>query len=116
MDWERIEGNWHHFKGNARRHWVKLSDQELEAVAGNRDQLAGKIQEVYGVSKEIAPWFEARDVSEGVELVGEGASGYAGTVAPTARERRGSPRSASRGSRAASRSPTRRDALSADRG
>ena len=54
VDWERIEGNWHHFKGNARRHWVKLSDQELEAVSGNRDQLAGKIQEVYGVSKEIA--------------------------------------------------------------
>ena len=26
--------------------------------------------------QEIAPWFEARDVSEGVELVGEGAAGY----------------------------------------
>jgi voltage-gated potassium channel len=26
--------------------------------------------------QEIAPWFEARSVSQGVELVGQGASGY----------------------------------------
>lgn len=54
MDWDRIERNWHHFKANAKRHWTKLSDETLEAVAGNRDRLAGKIQEAYGVSKEIA--------------------------------------------------------------
>jgi uncharacterized protein YjbJ (UPF0337 family) len=54
MDWERIEGNWAHFKGNARRHWSKLTDEQLELVAGKRDRLAGKIQEVYGVSSEIA--------------------------------------------------------------
>ena len=54
MDWTRIARNWKHFKDNAKRHWVKLSDEQLDDVAGNRDQLAGKIQEVYGVSKEIA--------------------------------------------------------------
>ena len=54
MDWDRIERNWDHFKGNARRHWVKLSDEQLALTAGNRAQLAGKIQEVYGVSQEIA--------------------------------------------------------------
>ena len=54
MNWDRIERNWQHYKGNAKRHWVKLSDEQLDLVAGNRDQLAGKIQEVYGVSKEIA--------------------------------------------------------------
>jgi uncharacterized protein YjbJ (UPF0337 family) len=54
MTWDRIERNWQHYKGNAKRHWGKLSDEQLDLVAGNRDQLAGKIQEVYGVSKEIA--------------------------------------------------------------
>ena len=54
MIWDRIERNWQHYKGNAKRHWVRLSDEQLDFVAGNRDQLAGKIQEVYGVSKEIA--------------------------------------------------------------
>jgi uncharacterized protein YjbJ (UPF0337 family) len=54
MNWERIEVNWKHYKGNAKRHWVKLSDQELEVIAGNRERLADKISEVYGVSREIA--------------------------------------------------------------
>jgi uncharacterized protein YjbJ (UPF0337 family) len=54
MDWDRIEKNWEHFKGNARRHWAKLSAGELDLIAGRREQLIGKLQEVYGLSKEIA--------------------------------------------------------------
>ena len=54
MIWDRIERNWQHYKGNAKRHWIKLSDEQLDLVAGNRDQLAVRIQEVYGVPKEIA--------------------------------------------------------------
>jgi uncharacterized protein YjbJ (UPF0337 family) len=54
VDWDRIERNWKHFKGNAKRHWIKLSDEQLDAVAGKREALAGKIREVYGLSQEIA--------------------------------------------------------------
>jgi len=54
MNWKFIEVNWKHYKGNAKRHWVKLSDDELEVIAGNREQLAEKIRQVYGVSPEIA--------------------------------------------------------------
>ena len=54
MDWERIEANWKHFKGNARRHWSKLSEEALELVAGDRERLADKLREVYGLSKEVA--------------------------------------------------------------
>ena len=54
MDWDRIERNWKHFKDNARRHWVKLTDEQLVAVAGDRDRLAATIQQVYGMSKDIA--------------------------------------------------------------
>jgi uncharacterized protein YjbJ (UPF0337 family) len=54
MEWGRIEANWKHYKANARRHWIKLSEEDLELVAGNREQLADKIRSVYGVSKEIA--------------------------------------------------------------
>ena len=65
MDWDRIERNWHHFKGNARRHWVKLSDKQLDAIGGKRERLAGKIQEVYGIStetaeKQLAAWQHAQ--------------------------------------------------------
>jgi len=54
MNWERIEVNWKHFKHNAKRHWVKLSEEELEVIAGSRERLAEKIRQVYGISREIA--------------------------------------------------------------
>jgi len=40
--------------GQAKEQWGKLTDDDLEIVAGRRDQLAGKIQERYGVAKDEA--------------------------------------------------------------
>ena len=61
MNWDRIEGHWKHLAGQAKEQWGKLTDDDLDIVAGRRDQLAGKIQEHYGVAKEdaekqIAEW------------------------------------------------------------
>jgi len=52
MNWDRIEGNWKQFKGTVKQQWGKLSDDQLEVIGGKRDQLAGKIQETYGISKD----------------------------------------------------------------
>ena len=52
MNWDRIEGNWKQFKGKAKQQWGKLSDDQLEVIAGKRDNLSGKIQEAYGISKD----------------------------------------------------------------
>ena len=52
MNWDRIEGNWKQLKGNVREQWAKLTDDQLEAIGGKRDQLVGKIQEAYGITKE----------------------------------------------------------------
>ena len=54
MNWDRIEGNWKQFKGNVKEKWGKLTDDQLDVIAGKRDQLADKIQETYGVSKDEA--------------------------------------------------------------
>ena len=54
MNWDRIEGQWAQLKGRAREQWGKLSDDDVDVVAGKRDQLAGKIQERYGYEKEQA--------------------------------------------------------------
>ena len=52
MNWDRIEGSWKQFKGNAKQQWGKLTDDRLDVIAGKRDSLAGKIQETYGISKD----------------------------------------------------------------
>ncbi len=54
MNWDRAEGNWKQFKGIVKEQWGKLTDDQLDVIAGKRTQLAGKIQEAYGFSKEEA--------------------------------------------------------------
>jgi uncharacterized protein YjbJ (UPF0337 family) len=51
-NWEQLAGQWKQVKGEARKKWGKLTDDELMQVDGNRDILAGKIQEKYGIAKE----------------------------------------------------------------
>ena len=54
MNWDIVEGNWKHFKGKVKEQWGKLTDDNLDVIAGKRDGLAGKIQEAYGVTKDEA--------------------------------------------------------------
>jgi len=52
MNQDRISGNWKQFKGKVKEQWGKLTDDDLNVVEGKRDQLAGRIQERYGYTKE----------------------------------------------------------------
>jgi uncharacterized protein YjbJ (UPF0337 family) len=54
MNWDRISGNWTQWKGRVRERWGKLTDDELDVVAGRRDELAGRIQQVYGLTRDEA--------------------------------------------------------------
>jgi len=54
MDWNRVEGNWKQLKGKVKEQWGKLTDDDLDVIAGKRDQLEGKIQERYGIAKDKA--------------------------------------------------------------
>jgi uncharacterized protein YjbJ (UPF0337 family) len=52
MNWDRIQGNWKQVVGKAKAQWGKLTDDDLDVVAGRREQLAGRIQERYGIAKD----------------------------------------------------------------
>ena len=54
MNWDRIQGNWKQITGQAKEQWGKLTDDDIDVIAGRREQLSGKIQERYGVAKEVA--------------------------------------------------------------
>ena len=54
MNWDRIEGNWKQFTGEAQAQWGKLTNDDLDVVAGNREKLVGKIQERYGKERDEA--------------------------------------------------------------
>jgi uncharacterized protein YjbJ (UPF0337 family) len=54
MTWDEIAGNWKQLVGKVKEKWGKLTDDDLTAVAGKKDQLAGRLQERYGYEKEQA--------------------------------------------------------------
>lgn len=54
MNWEQIEGNWNQVKGQVKQKWGDLTNDDIEHVAGKRDQLLGTLQEKYGIAKEEA--------------------------------------------------------------
>jgi len=54
MAWDQVEGNWKQLKGKVKQQWGRLTDDHLTTIAGKRDELAGRIQEVYGIKKDEA--------------------------------------------------------------
>ena len=52
MNWEQVKGNWNQVKGGVKKQWGKLTDDQLDVIAGKREQLSGKIQEAYGITKD----------------------------------------------------------------
>jgi len=54
MNWDQIEGKWKQFKGSVKQQWGKLTDDDLDHIAGTRDKFVGKLQERYGLAKEDA--------------------------------------------------------------
>jgi len=54
MNSDIAAGNWKQFVGKARQKWGKLTDSDWEVVAGKKDELIGKIQERYGISRDEA--------------------------------------------------------------
>ena len=54
MNWDRIEGNWLQFKGKAKEQWGKLTNDDMDRLNGKREQLIGRIQESYGLSRDEA--------------------------------------------------------------
>jgi uncharacterized protein YjbJ (UPF0337 family) len=54
MNWDQISGMWKQYSGKLRERWGKLTDDDLQQIAGKKDQLIGRIQERYGISREAA--------------------------------------------------------------
>lgn len=52
MNTDMIEGKWTELKGHLREAYGDLTDDELEAMKGDREQLEGRLQQRLGKSKQ----------------------------------------------------------------
>ena len=54
MNSDQMKGKWKQMKGSVKERWGKLTDDDLDVISGQQDQLVGKIQERYGIAREEA--------------------------------------------------------------
>jgi len=88
MNWDQVEGNWKQAVGRLKEKWGRLSDDQLTEIGGRKDSLVGKIQELYGATRDEAErqvndWLSDMDRS-GNPL--QGAPGFAQQSAAEAGE------------------------------
>ncbi len=50
----QLKGDWNKLKGKVKEKWAELTDDDMLAIEGQRDQLVGRVQERYGFAKEQA--------------------------------------------------------------
>jgi uncharacterized protein YjbJ (UPF0337 family) len=54
MNNDRVQGNWKQVKGKIKEQWGKLTGDEIDQLEGKGDQLAGVLQERYGIERDEA--------------------------------------------------------------
>jgi uncharacterized protein YjbJ (UPF0337 family) len=54
MNWDQVEGRWDQFKGAMKSKWSKLTDDDLGNLKGKRQQIIGRLVELYGIKKDEA--------------------------------------------------------------
>lgn len=54
MNSDRWRGQWKQVKGRIKEQWGRLTDDDLDVIAGKRQQLLGRIQERHGIAREEA--------------------------------------------------------------
>jgi uncharacterized protein YjbJ (UPF0337 family) len=54
MNQDVLKGKWNQLKGNVRRQWGKLTDDDVDQIQGDSEVLLGRLQERYGRTKEEA--------------------------------------------------------------
>ena len=63
MNEDTLKGQWNQVKGQLRKQWGRLTDDDLDQIKGSRDILLGKLQEYYGKNRdenerELETWLD----------------------------------------------------------
>jgi uncharacterized protein YjbJ (UPF0337 family) len=87
-----LQGRWNYLKGELKKRWGQLTDDDLRWTEGNIDQLIGRIQERTGETRDAIENYLGQFASEGRATVSsavESAGAYAQEVSHRLRDRYG---------------------------
>jgi uncharacterized protein YjbJ (UPF0337 family) len=54
MNTDTLQGKWRQLRGEAQIQWGRLTNDDLDEIAGNTEKLIGKLQERYGYARDRA--------------------------------------------------------------
>ncbi|WP_024930837.1 hypothetical protein [Methylophilus sp. OH31] len=54
MDWDLIQANWTPLESMIHSQWSRLTQDNIYMIAGKRDLLGAKLQQIYGINKDEA--------------------------------------------------------------
>jgi uncharacterized protein YjbJ (UPF0337 family) len=54
MNKDILQGKWRQMRGEMKKWWGQLTDDELDKIEGDQDKLLGLLQEKYGYTREKA--------------------------------------------------------------
>ena len=59
MNESQFKGKWNQLKGEVKKKWGQLTDDDLTEVEGDYNKFVGKVQERHGDSKEqVKDWID----------------------------------------------------------
>ncbi len=69
MNHDTLKGEWKQISGKIRAKWGKLTDDDMQLIAGKKDILVGKLQERYGhakdrMEKEVDDFYSGMDSTD----------------------------------------------------
>ncbi|MEX0713270.1 MAG: CsbD family protein [Pirellulales bacterium] len=75
---QEIQGHWDTLRGKVKEKWGQLTDDDLQIVGGNVDQLVGRIQQKTGQQRrEIESFLNDLLSQPGIRRAKEAVAGYA---------------------------------------
>ncbi len=90
MNWDQIAGRWTEFKGKVRERWGKLTDDDLDTIAGRKDKLIGILQQRYGWAREHVQ-LQIADFEDSLRAFATKLSGYGDEPDAADEDQAGSP-------------------------
>lgn len=54
MNEDVMKGRWKQVRGDVKKWWGRLTDDDIQRIEGSSDKLAGLLQERYGYSRQAA--------------------------------------------------------------
>lgn len=82
---EELQGTWTQLKGQIRERWGQITDDELQQVHGDAEQLMGFLQKKTGQSRQELESFIRQAMDKGQQVMNRGQN-YVQQAADTARD------------------------------